>query len=545
MKKINVFKSKSLKSIAFGSLLLGSFAFSHLQASSSLLHEAVADNEISEVIQLLREGADLNGTDRQGNTLLHYANTPEMVELLCKKGANINAQNKYGDTPLLDAVAIPCPCLEYIGVLLANGANPDIKNRRGHSPRFKVREAIKNGIVYNGWSNSIGVDSEGKEIHAQIQKLFPSKIHEAVANNDILEVTQLLCEGTNPNETDGHGNTPLHYAGTPEMVELLCKNEANINAQNKYGDTPLHSVLFAGDPNVECVKALLKRGADKFADNKKGISPVELTQQAIGRKKIRNGMGRCIDVRDEAQEKYGKIIALFFFNTEPQTKNGATDRSAAVNDKRAALQAPGRRSSEITSTRSRSAVVNDKEAASQAPNRKSETTSTHSAAVNDKEVVSQAPDRNSETTSTHSAAVNDKRAASQAPDRNSETTSTHSAEVNVRRAVSQAPNRKSETTTLTRSAVSVRRAAPQAPSPGMGSGNVRRAAQQALNSGMRSRNKSVGVIRNVPRRNQLSTTVNSARQNFGSHMGSSRRPPKSPVNGIASARRQSLSNLVD
>jgi len=59
---------------------------------------------------LIDGGIDLNSGDgtKQANTALHYASSfgdSEVVELLCRRGSNVNARNSDGATPLHDAVS--------------------------------------------------------------------------------------------------------------------------------------------------------------------------------------------------------------------------------------------------------------------------------------------------------------------------------------------------------------------------------------------------------------------------------------------------------
>ncbi|KLL05010.1 MAG: ankyrin repeat protein [Mycoplasmataceae bacterium RV_VA103A] len=74
-------------------------------------------------------------------------------------------------------------------------------------------------------------------------------LHIAVAR-DYLEMTKLLLASqANPNAPDGEGNTPLHFAAEGNNLKLLkhlVKNKygnqkGDINATNNYGWTILHS----------------------------------------------------------------------------------------------------------------------------------------------------------------------------------------------------------------------------------------------------------------------------------------------------------------
>lgn len=103
---------------------------------STALHWA-ANCEASYTKFLLEQGVDVNAVDDQLSTPLHraaYYENLEVLELLIASGANLDAQDKYGETPLLELLGwsdAPYICLK---ALLAAGANPDIPRQEDSTP---------------------------------------------------------------------------------------------------------------------------------------------------------------------------------------------------------------------------------------------------------------------------------------------------------------------------------------------------------------------------------------------------------------------------
>lgn len=75
--------------------------------------------------------------DREGRTPLHFAaqeQRADMVRLLLKAGAIVDAEDKHGNTPLWKAVFSSRGDGEVIGILRAGGADPNHANRDSTSP---------------------------------------------------------------------------------------------------------------------------------------------------------------------------------------------------------------------------------------------------------------------------------------------------------------------------------------------------------------------------------------------------------------------------
>ena len=76
------------------------------------------------------------------------------------------------------------------------------------------------------------------------------------------------------------GEYPIHIAawkGEASDVTWLLQNDADVNQRGEFLMTPLHYAYMGG--NEEIIKALLKFGADEFAQCDRGLLPHECQKQ--------------------------------------------------------------------------------------------------------------------------------------------------------------------------------------------------------------------------------------------------------------------------
>ncbi|QJT94912.1 ankyrin repeat domain-containing protein [Wolbachia endosymbiont of Diaphorina citri] len=341
---------------------------------SKPIHIAVENNNENIVKFLLSKGVDVNDTDKQGYTPLHYAawrSRSEVASLLFDKGANINAADAStaGKKPI--HVAAENNSKSVIEFLLIKGVNVDEADKNGWTPlhyaaKFDQLEVAKfliekganinaadastagkkpihvaaennskgviefllsKGVSVNdtdkdnriplhwaSWSGNLGVveyligkganisakDKDGRtpldvakdkrydnvaEFLKQTQLKLNEQLLTAVQGGDFKKVKDLVNRGAsledaNIDAQDKEGKTPLHFAaqeGDFGMVQFFLDRGANIEIKDKYGWTPLH---FAASSNkFDIVKLLFDKNANIKARDTYGNTPLHMAAQ--------------------------------------------------------------------------------------------------------------------------------------------------------------------------------------------------------------------------------------------------------------------------
>lgn len=127
--------------------------------------------------------------------------------------------------------------------------------------------------------------------------------------NRLREVLETAVFDPNVKDTD-RGMTPLHYAankGNLEAIEILIDNGADVNAQNKRGRTPLHTLV---EQKYDKVVLWLVQycGANPHIADVRNIAPMDLALNWFQKEIIDafEARGKVDEGADDEEEEYAE-----------------------------------------------------------------------------------------------------------------------------------------------------------------------------------------------------------------------------------------------
>ncbi|CAL8124290.1 unnamed protein product [Orchesella dallaii] len=193
------------------------------QDNRTVLHYAAGSGNLTALKYFLLRGHDVNVTDEQGSTPLHLVvglsktNTHEVVVLLVEHGADVNAINKFGRTP----------------ICIANGGQSKVE--------AQTKEYLESIIKQ---------DAESMSHHNNTQE------------RRCLIICKYIC-CCDVNAKNIESRTPLHNAFLAtkdgkdimtehEIVVMLLKEPVNVTAKDTHGKT-----------SIDLAKERLKTGKEK------------------------------------------------------------------------------------------------------------------------------------------------------------------------------------------------------------------------------------------------------------------------------------------
>ncbi|XP_059387765.1 poly [ADP-ribose] polymerase tankyrase-2-like isoform X2 [Carassius carassius] len=266
---------------------------------STLLHLAAGYNRVKTVQLLLQHGADVHAKDKGDLVPLHNACSYghyEVAELLVKHGACVNTTDLWQFTPLHEAASKNR--VEVCSLLLSCGADPTFLNCHNKSAIDLAPSALlKERLAYEFRGHSLlqaacEADMARFKKHLSLETInFKHPLTQETAlhcvstspypkRKQICEL--LLRKGANVNEKNKDFLTPLHLAAEKshnDIIEVLVKHEAKVDAVDHLGQTALHRAAHLG--HLQTCRLLLSAGCDPLITSLQGFSPSQLANESI------------------------------------------------------------------------------------------------------------------------------------------------------------------------------------------------------------------------------------------------------------------------
>jgi serine/threonine protein kinase/ankyrin repeat protein/formylglycine-generating enzyme required for sulfatase activity len=275
-------------------------AASTKRKTTGFLVEAVKRGDRNAVEAALNAGVDPNGPANR-LTALHWAvaqrisdgktiePTPQIAERLIEAGADVNAADYLGQTPLEWAAKYAPP--EIVAMLIKAGADVDAESRYG-----TVLLAATTKLQEHGVENAKLLIDAGADVNAG---QITTPLAGAVQVGNVEMIRLLINKGAAVNDEK---NPAIHWAGTPEVAKVLLDAGADVKSRNRNGETALHRPLGPWHgPDAATLKLLVEAGADVNAKSNSGSTPLHAAVQQAKPEvaKLLVAAGADVDAKDK------------------------------------------------------------------------------------------------------------------------------------------------------------------------------------------------------------------------------------------------------
>ncbi len=234
-----------------------------------------AQGSPKEVLEAIRNGADVNAVDKYGTTPLMAPagyDRPEIVSILIKTGAKIDYRDEDGQTALMHHASYNVK-IESTQLIIEAGADVNAQDNSGTSV---LMHAVGSMANYGNPALVPILVEKGAKINYRDPNGNTVLQHAAYTVNNLEFIENLLKHGADPRIKNNGGATPLMAAASTSdarTVKLFLDLGLPVEEEDEQGFTAfMHASMNNGDPEV--FKILLKAGAEVDKRNAGGVTPL-------------------------------------------------------------------------------------------------------------------------------------------------------------------------------------------------------------------------------------------------------------------------------
>lgn len=265
------------------------------------------------------------------------------IRTFCKKhGKDVEKRDEDGCT-LLHLAAID-QSVEVINYLLDKGAEVDAKSNEEYTPlQLAATRNPDVGVV-------AALIQAGADVNVKANTGCNSLHYAAMSGFGQVERIELLLKNNADIESrENGGKTPLMWAVSSEknfpVVKCLIEQGADLKTKDNFGNSLLHEAVWMNKESDVVVKYLVEKGADINAKNDQGKTPLEFALSIEGADKNTPAVIYLQSLADAAKTEADKKAADEAAKTEEDKM--AADEAAKAEAEKAAAD----KKAESTSTR--------------------------------------------------------------------------------------------------------------------------------------------------------------------------------------------------
>lgn len=212
-----------------------------IEGLTPLHNTAAKSKDVAVSNYFIENGVSVNAADKNGNTPFLNAvknNSVEVVTTLLSKADNIEYTNKKGQTALI--LAVQNNSTDVVKLLLSKNAKIDVTDAKGNNLAYYLIESYSPRNTKSFETKLQLLESNGLDFTAP-QKNGNTLLHLALDKNDTNFLKQIAQFDVDVNAINSEGNTALHLAAMKAqdttVIRYLLSLGADKNIKTSFDET--------------------------------------------------------------------------------------------------------------------------------------------------------------------------------------------------------------------------------------------------------------------------------------------------------------------